>query len=116
MKFLIGDLVTRLSYDHDIIFRVSSQQDETVTLHGEDVRLKADAPAYDLRPIEQRELEKRRKRAKEKEETSYRLFRQDYQLMKEKRDYQSTEGFSYPAQYFQIPAKVLHLDGDKMYL
>lgn len=116
MKFLIGDLVTRVSYQHDIIFRVSAHQDDTVILHGEDIRLKADAPAHDLVPIEQRELDKRRKKEKEKEETSYRLFRQDYQLMKEKREYQSTEGFIYPAQYFQIPAKVLHLDGDKIYL
>lgn len=116
MKFLIGDLVTRVSYRHDIIFRVSSQEGDTVILHGEDVRLKADAPVHDLISIEQRELDKRRKKEKEKEEASFRLFRQDYQLMKEKREYQSTEGFSYPAQYFQIPAKVLHLDGDKIYL
>lgn len=116
MNFLTGDLVTRGSYQHDIIFRVSSQQDDTVILHGEDIRLEADAPVHDLVRVEQRELDKRRKRGKEKEETSYQLFRQDYQLMKEKREYQSTEGFAYPAQYFQIPSKVLHLDGDKIYL
>ncbi|MEN1966469.1 sporulation peptidase YabG [Lentibacillus sp. N15] len=116
MDFSTGDLVTRKSYQHDVLFRVSARHGDTVILHGEDVRLEADAPATDLVHVQQRELDKRRKRDKEKEESSYRLFRQDYQLMKEKRDYQSTEGFTYPTSYFQLPAKVLHVDGDKLYL
>lgn len=116
MDFVIGDLVTRKSYQHDILFRVSSQQGDVVIIHGEDIRLEADAPVDDLVLVEQRELDKRRKKVKEKEESSYRLFRQDYQLMKEKRDYQSTGGFTYPTKHFQLPAKVLHVDGDKIYL
>src|SRR5690606_39690017 len=56
------------------------------------------------------ELEMRRRKEKEKQEFSYRLFRQDYQLMKEKRDYQATDGYQSYTKYFQIPAKVLHLD------
>ncbi|GGB51075.1 sporulation peptidase YabG [Virgibacillus dakarensis] len=116
MNFLTGDLVTRKSYHHDLLFRVSSQANDLVILHGEDIRLEADAPAHDLVHVQDRELEKRRKKGKEQEESSYRLFRQDYQLMKEKRDYQSTGGFTYPTKYFQLPASVLHLDGDRIYL
>ncbi|WP_047986270.1 sporulation peptidase YabG [Ornithinibacillus californiensis] len=111
----IGELVTRISYHHDLLFRISSIKQDRAILHGEDIRLEADAPLKDLVTVEERDLEKRRKKEKEQEEFSYRLFRQDYQLMKEKRDYQSTDGYQY-ADYFQIPAKVLHLDGDPTYL
>ncbi|WP_099158906.1 sporulation peptidase YabG [Virgibacillus ndiopensis] len=116
MDFTTGDLVTRTSYNHDLLFRVASQTDGNVIIHGEDIRLEADAPIDDLARVQDRELEKRRKSVKEQEEFSYRLFRQDYQLMKEKRDYQTTEGYHYPSRFFQLPAKVLHIDGDRMYL
>ncbi|APC46746.1 sporulation peptidase YabG [Virgibacillus halodenitrificans] len=116
MSFSKGELVTRISYKHDLLFRVASIHQEKVKLHGEDFRLEADAPAKDLVKVEGRELEKRRKKEIEKEEFSYRLFRQDYKLMKEKRDYQSTDGYKYEESYFQLPAKVLHLDGDQTYL
>lgn len=112
---LVGELVTRKSYHHDLLFRVSSIKQDKAILFGEDIRLEADAPLDDLTKVEERELQKRRQKGKEQEEFSYRLFRQDYQLMKEKRDYQSTDGYQY-AEYFQIPAKVLHLDGDQTYL
>lgn len=116
MDFTNGDLVTRKSYNNDLLFRVSSIKQNQAILYGEDTRLKADAPMNDLIQLQKRELEKRRQKEKEKEDFSYRLFRQDYQLMKEKREYQSTDGYFHDASYFQVPAKVLHLDGDQMYL
>lgn len=116
MRFTKGDLVTRISYGHDLLFRIGSIKEGIVQLFGEDIRLEADAPTDDIVLVKSRDLEKRRKKGKEREEFSYRLFRQDYQLMKEKREYQSTDGYYYEAQYFQLPAKVLHLDGDQMYL
>lgn len=116
MSYSKGDLVTRYSYQHDILFRVSSVKKELADLVGEEVRLKADAPIDDLKLVEERELQKRRQQGKESEEFSYRLFRQDYQLLKEKRQYQATDGFIHEASYFQLPAKVLHIDGDAMYL
>lgn len=116
MRFTKGDLVTRISYGHDLLFRVASIKDHTVQLFGEDIRLEADAPIEDIVKVASRDLEKRKKKRKEQEEFSYRLFRQDYQLMKEKREYQSTDGYYFEAQYFQLPAKVLHLDGDQMFL
>ncbi|GAB3805430.1 sporulation peptidase YabG [Virgibacillus kimchii] len=116
MRFTKGDLVTRISYGYDLLFRIGSIKEGIVQLFGEDIRLEADAPTDDIVLVKSRDLEKRRKKGKEREEFSYRLFRQDYQLMKEKREYQSTDGYYYEAQYFQLPAKVLHLDGDQMYL
>ncbi|MFD2045582.1 sporulation peptidase YabG [Ornithinibacillus salinisoli] len=111
----IGDLVTRLSYKNDLLFRIVSLKEKRAILHGEDIRLEADAPIDDLIRVEDRDLQKRRLKVKEQEEFSYRLFRQDFHLMKEKREYQSTDGYQY-TEYFQLPASVLHLDGDQMYL
>lgn len=116
MSFKSGELVTRKSYNNDLLFRIGSIKGDLAILYGEETRLQADAPIDDLIPLPSRELEQRRKKEKDKEEFSYRLFRQDYQLMKEKREYQSTDGYHNDASYFQIPAKVLHLDGDQSYL
>lgn len=115
MDFAVGDLVTRKSYNHDLLFRIGSVKKDTAILYGEAIRLVADAPLTDIEKIDDRDLEKRKKEDKEKEEFSYRLFRQDYRLMKEKRNYEATEGYQ-DINYFQLPAKVLHLDGDPMYL
>ena len=116
MGFSKGELVTRKSYKHDLLFRVGSVKNDVANLFGEDIRLQADAPSSDLVRVQARELEKIRKKGKEQEDFSYRLFRQDYQLMKEKREYQSTDGYHHTSRYFQMPAKVLHLDGDQTYL
>jgi spore coat assemly protein len=51
-----------------------------------------------------------------KEEQSLELFRQDVTLLKQRQEYQATSGYAKPANYFQIPGKVLHLDGDQSYL
>ncbi|GAB3054477.1 sporulation peptidase YabG [Virgibacillus ainsalahensis] len=116
MSFMTGELVTRKSYNHDLLFRVAEVRKDTLKLYGEDIRLEADAPTDDVVKVQIRELEKRRKKVREQEEFSYRLFRQDYQLQREKREYQSTDGYHYTSNYFQLPAKVLHLDGDQNYL
>lgn len=116
MNFTRNNLVTRKSYNHDLLFRIAHINNNIARLYGEDLRLEADSPLEDLQHVEDRDLEKRRKKEKEKVEFSYRLFRQDYQLMKEKRDYQASDGYQTEVQYFQLPAKVLHLDGDQMYL
>lgn len=116
MELRRGELVTRHSYKNDLLFRVESVNGNNVILYGEDMRLEADAPMEDLEKVEARELTKRRKKVQEQEEFSYRLFKQDYRLMKEKREYESTAGYQSDLRMFQIPAKVLHLDGDQNYL
>ncbi|MBP2078539.1 sporulation peptidase YabG [Oceanobacillus polygoni] len=116
MGITIGELVTRSSYQHDLLFRVATINKDTAILHGAEMRLEVDAPLHDLVVAKRQDVERRQQKEKEKEEFSYRLFRQDYQLMKEKRVYQSTDGYLNNAKFFQLPAKVLHLDGDPMYL
>ncbi len=116
MSFSIGELVTRVSHNHDLLFRIASLTEDTAVVHGEDIRLVADASLDDLTHVQKRDLQKRKQKEKEQEEFSYRLFRQDYQLMKEKRDYQSSNGYQNTSSFFQLPAKVLHIDGDQTYL
>ncbi|RYG72700.1 sporulation peptidase YabG [Lentibacillus lipolyticus] len=116
MSFSAGEMVTRKSHNHDLLFRIASVSGDNAQLHGEDVRLVADASLDDLVLVGKRDLEQRKKQGKQQEELSYRLFRQDYQLMKEKREYQTTNGYQYTESFFQLPAKVLHIDGDRMYL
>jgi spore coat assembly protein len=115
MELQAGDLVTRKSYHHDLLFRIKTVKQDVAILHGEAIRLIADAEISDLVKVSDRDLEKRKKEEQVKEEFSYRLFRQDYQLMKEKRNYKATEGYQ-NISYFHLPAKVLHLDGDPSYL
>ncbi|MBU5595556.1 sporulation peptidase YabG [Amphibacillus sp. MSJ-3] len=115
MDFVVGDLVTRVSHQHDILFRIGSIDGNIAILHGEDLRLEADAPLNDLEKVTERDKQKYRENAKEQVDYSFRLFRQDYQLMKEKRTYEASEGYQQES-YFQLPARVLHLDGDQQYL
>ncbi|MFC4558546.1 sporulation peptidase YabG [Virgibacillus kekensis] len=116
MDFTKGELVTRKSHNHDLLFRIASVSGSEAILYGEDVRLEADAPLNDLVHVEERDLKQRKQKEKEQLESSYRLFRQDYQLMKEKREYYISDGYQNTASYFQLPAKVLHVDGDRTYL
>jgi len=110
-----GELVTRKSYQHDLLFKISSLKQNKAILYGDEYRLVADAPIDDLTRVEKRDLEKRRQKSREQEESSFRLFRQDYRLMEQKRDYQSSEGYQI-SHFFQLPARVLHVDGDPSYL
>lgn len=116
MKLVSGDLVTRKSYNHDLLFRVSKVDKDHAILHGKYVRLEADAPITDIERAKKREVKEWEKTSKSKEEFSYRLFRQDYQLLEEKREFDVTAGYTREVNYFRLPTKVLHLDGDEIYL
>ncbi|MBM7555173.1 sporulation peptidase YabG [Thalassobacillus pellis] len=111
-----GDLVTRESYNHDLLFRVQSVDGERTVLFGEDFRIEADAPLKDLKQVTGEEYKRHKRKVMDQEDYSYRLFRQDYQLLKEKRDHDSTEGYQVDNKYFQISPRVLHVDGDQLFL
>lgn len=116
MKIKVGDIVTRISYNHDLHFIVHAIKGTEVILHGVDYRLVAHAHATDVVRVSEREMNEQIKKDEKQEEVSYRLFRQDFQLMKEKRAYEATEGYSEDVTFFQLPTKVLHIDGDPTYL
>lgn len=113
-----GMIVARKSYQCDILFQVSKvdQELKIAELIGEEVRLFADAPLADLVVMSESEKNKLRNQLKEKTERSYRLFRQDYELLKQKREYVTSSGYKQTNQYFELPGKVLHVDGDSRYL
>lgn len=117
MDIKVGDIVARKSHQFDLLFKVIEiTYNETVYLYGEDVRLIADAPYDDLVLVDDNERQERQRTDREKVDHSYRLFRQDYQLIRQKNEYYATGGYSNNAEFFQIPGRVLHIDGDPNYL
>lgn len=118
MSVQVGDLVARTSYQCDLPFRVIKIDTEKkmAELTGHDLRLQADAPLDDLVPVAEDEREKYEKKIKSRDAESYKLFRQDYRQMKIKREYTATSGYRSGTSYFEMPGRVLHVDGDPYYL
>ena len=116
----INDIVGRVSYGSDILFRVIDFREKNgikqALLYGEEYRLIADSPFDDLVRIHKEERNSRHQEAKELQEQSDRLFTQDLELQQQKNGYESSNGYRYSGDYFQIPGKVLHVDGDASYL
>lgn len=103
MAFKVGDYVARKSYGADIHFRIVAidQQTQTAELKGIDMRLWADAPLADLIIVE--EEVRLRMRDKEAEQTS-----SSVKELKQNRKRRDT--------FFELPGRVLHMDGDALYL
>ncbi|WP_408008870.1 sporulation peptidase YabG [Pseudalkalibacillus sp. A8] len=118
MSIQVGDIVGRRSYQCDLLFRVVtiSEDQSIVELAGEDMRLIADAPMDDLVVMNRDEQQQIKRKIIEKEKSSFRLFRQDYQLLRHKMEYSATGGYDKNNSYFKLPGKVLHVDGDPYYL
>lgn len=93
MKFNEGDYVTRISHNHDIVFKIVSIDGNIAFLKGVDLRLYADSSLSDL----------------VKTTVS---FDSDQQILeKNLRSLQMDR-----SQYFYLPGKILHIDGDSDYL
>lgn len=116
MTIQVGDVVGRLSYQCDILFRIIAMNDKEATLAGEDIRLLADAPLTDLKVLSTQERQIEKQRTKKMEDTSYRLFRQDAKLMQRWQEYQATAGYEDDPDFFELRGRVLHIDGDANYL
>ncbi|WP_432806641.1 sporulation peptidase YabG [Mesobacillus maritimus] len=116
----LRDIVGRISYNCDIIFRVTDIQEvngvKMAILFGEDFRLVADAPYEDLVKVNPSERKRLTEESRSREQQSYILFQQDVDLLKQKQEYEATESYSNNSGYFQLPGRVLHLDGDPNYL
>ena len=94
MEYKIGDYVTRNSYDNDIVFCIIDYQDGIYYLKGKNNRLYADSPGEDLKIY---------KNEKDEEEEKF------TQRIKEEKGLDRGE-------YFYLPGKILHIDGDQDYL
>ena len=88
----IGDYVTRKSYQHDIIFRVVDIKGDSFILCGACVRLLADSPREDLVLFNGGV-----------DDDEFDVEIEEYKLMDR-------------SEYFYLPGKVLHIDGDQEFL
>lgn len=87
-----GDLVTRKSYNHDTVFKVINIKENIFYLKGIDMRIYANSPKDDLRIYKEKVIEE-----------NY-LAKLDKNLILDRDD------------FFYLPAKILHIDGDADYL
>lgn len=90
--FNIGDYVTRNSYDNDIVFKIIRIENEMYYLKGVSVRLYADSKKEDLVMCEENE-----------EVDSFKPAIDEYRELNRN-------------EYFYLPGRILHLDGDNEYL
>jgi len=111
-----GDLVVRKSYGGDVLFRVAILDPEIAVLKGTDYRLLADAPVGDLTVVRHPEATGAAKEVRIKVNESM-------QRMKEQREKLVIHNASElrrvtneSQHYFEVPGKVLHLDGDGNYM
>ncbi|TFE24150.1 sporulation peptidase YabG [Cohnella luojiensis] len=110
-----GDLVVRKSYGGDVLFRVSAFAADQAVLRGMDYRLLADAPVADLQTVRNPDELGGTRQARIHANESLRR-------MNEERNRQTGRaGFTSAIDdrrqpFFEMPGKVLHLDGDANYL
>ena len=97
MLFNLGDLVTRKSHNHDLVFKIIEIRDNEVILKGINIRLIADSPVEDLEHCKTCEEDIKKDDDDLLERISY--------LRKLDRD-----------EYFYLPGKILHIDADQDYL
>ena len=88
----IGDYVTRNSYNNDIIFKVVDIQGDNCILCGVCIRLSADSPFGDLKIYDGKVAD-----------DDFALDFNEYKTLDRN-------------EYFYLPGKVLHIDGDKDFL
>ena len=91
MFFNVGDIVSRNSYSNDVLFKIIKIENDKAYLKGVEVRLLADAPISDL------------KICSDKTTDSF-----EVNISTEEKDRNK--------EYFYLPGRVLHLDGDGDYL
>ena len=93
--FKIGDVVTRNSYNNDIIFTIIDIKDDIAYLKGIDVRLYADSSLDDL--------EKALANSDNNKDRNDALKIKDMVTLNRN-------------EYFYLPGKILQIDGDRDYL
>ncbi|TYP67985.1 sporulation peptidase YabG [Paenibacillus methanolicus] len=112
-----GDLVVRKSYGGDVLFRIASLHQQSAMLKGTDYRLLADSPVDDLAVVPNPEHSGAARMARVKEYESLQRMQEQrmQQAMKGEEEQRRTlTDTKHP--FFEMPGKVLHLDGDANYL
>lgn len=116
----LGDLVVRKSYGGDLTFRVDNIVQDRAIIKGTEFRLLADSPLTDLVQVPPTRVTERGQQAQIKAKESLTQLRKDRQEQSQRSGVNVLEGAwpqsSKEAAYFEVPGKVLHLDGDPAYL
>ncbi len=112
-----GDLVVRKSYGGDVLFRVEALRTTSAILKGTDYRLLADAPIPDLAIVKNPDTSTAVQEVRIKVNESLRRMHSE----RERQALQHSENMvrhdlHRDDAYFELPGKVLHLDGDGNYL
>ncbi|NOU87575.1 sporulation peptidase YabG [Paenibacillus sp. LMG 31460] len=111
-----GDFVTRKSYGGDVMFKIERIEQLKAILRGVDYRLLADAPLVDLTISNPTDvMDHPRSSSPEFRESLRRLAVSQVQLQ-EKNQLSINHKQNTNKTYFEVPGKVLHLDGDPTYL
>lgn len=108
-----GDIVARKSYGEDIIFRIEKLERDLAILRGVEYRLLADAEIEDLVRVEEPEAHRGTVEARDKVARSAKRLGIFRELHKEK---EMSAAAKYAPPFFELPGKILHLDGDANYL
>lgn len=115
----IGDIVARKSYNRDIFFKVvdfvkTETGEVRATLRGLDVRLLADSPLDDLVKVKSDHLREYRKNfIKKNNDNLKKIFTRREKV----REAQITNMVqTLPKDFFEMPGRVLHIDGNLEYL
>lgn len=94
LDFRVGDFVTRISHQHDILFKIVDFEGNIAILKGVDLRLYADCEIGDLVKSAPKDNDYDKK-----------------VIERNVKDIQIDR-----SQYFYLPGKILHIDGDNEYL
>jgi len=111
-----GDFVVRKSYGGDVLFQIASLHQQMAMLRGTDYRLIADAPLPDLSIVRDPEHTGAVKQVRIKEHESNTRMQQQRKQQVQKDEEDLRRALNQSAPYFEVPGKVLHLDGDANYL
>ncbi|XEC94994.1 sporulation peptidase YabG [Paenibacillus tarimensis] len=115
-----GDLVVRNSYGGDVLFRIASIRETSAVLKGTDYRLLADSPIEDLSIVRNPEQTGAVRQVRIKVSESMKRMQQhqqrQLQAQKNERSPEIGQKIKLDSGYFELPGRVLHLDGDEKYM
>ncbi|MFC4777175.1 sporulation peptidase YabG [Paenibacillus sp. GCM10023252] len=111
-----GDLVVRKSYGGDVLFRIEAIQQTHAVLKGTDYRLLADSPIPDLSVVRDPEYTSASQQVRIKVNESMKRMHKQRELQSEQTEEEIRVALQQTQPYFEVPGKVLHLDGDNNYL
>ncbi len=117
----VGDLVIRKKHGGDVVFKVMGRETdaaghEVYTLRGLHLRLLADAPPDDLERVDAEHLKEEIIRTENVHNDSLRRVMMRRSMEVEQREFNRAEPGNKKYTFFDVPGRVLHIDGDEDYL